>query len=142
MSSNVKLQTEDAVEDDEDVQRIEGEGHPLSVREKIALRRHSQRDDLIVRRLSKNEGDEIESESDKTEGDKHDGSQKSEEKDEEMGSRGVESPTAHLYDDGVLGAEAKARPSPSSTHGTPLDSVGDVLRGIGGLGSDSQGTTL
>ena len=59
-----------------------------------------------------------------------------------MGSRGVESPTAHLYDDGVLGAEAKAHPSPSSTHGTPLDSVGDVLRGIGGLGSDSQGTTL
>ena len=78
MSSNVKLQTEDAVEDDEDVQRIEGEGHPLSVREKIALRRHPQRDDLIVRRLSKNEGDEIESESDKTEGDKHDGGQKSE----------------------------------------------------------------
>ena len=78
LSSNVKLQTEDAVEDDEDVQRIEGEGHPLSVREKIALRRHPQRDDLIVRRLSKNEGDEIESESDKTEGDKHDGGQKSE----------------------------------------------------------------
>ena len=116
-------------DEDKDVQRIEEEGRPLSVREKIALRRRSPRDDLIVHRLSKNEGAA------------DDGAQNSDGSDDEMKTKTLESAAAHSYDDGVLGLEAQRQQSPPSML-QRMDSVGEIFKGIGWTGSDSQGTTL